>query len=145
MNRLRFIAFLLMERICKGFCISYSRCGRFTLVVLALRSIETHFWQVEREQEIREERSGTGERRAVSRQPYIAEPRFRAQASPCGTVFFGFSISALFHLCPIFIHVSSGGWTKGPLSARFYGNIVSSPHNSNNKERKIKARKQYVL
>jgi hypothetical protein len=29
-------------------------------------------------------------------------------------------------------HVSSGGWTKGPLEAQFHRDIVSPHHNSNN-------------
>jgi hypothetical protein len=32
---------------------------------------------------------------------------------------FSFPLSVSFHRCSIFTHVSSGGWTKGPLEAQF--------------------------
>jgi hypothetical protein len=40
---------------------------------------------------------------------------------------FGFPLSVSFHRCSMFTHVSSGGWTKGPLAAQFSRDIVS-PH-----------------
>jgi hypothetical protein len=43
-----------------------------------------------------------------------------------------FSLSVSFHRCSIFTHVSSGGWTMGPLEAQFYRDIVSLYCNSNN-------------
>jgi hypothetical protein len=42
---------------------------------------------------------------------------------------FGFPLSVSFHCCSIFTHVSVG-WTKGPLEAHFYRDIVSSHRNN---------------
>jgi hypothetical protein len=47
---------------------------------------------------------------------------------------FGFPLSVSFHRCSIFTHISSGGWTKGPLEAQFHRDIVlPHPNNNNNK------------
>jgi hypothetical protein len=41
--------------------------------------------------------------------------------------FFGFIVALLFHLCSIFFHVSSGGWTVGLLVAVFPENCSLTP------------------
>jgi hypothetical protein len=78
---------------------------------------------------------------AVSRWLLTAEFQIRAKVCPCricvvdnvalGQVFpFSFPQSVSFHRCFIFAHVSSGGWTMGPLAAQFHIDIVSPQRNN---------------
>jgi hypothetical protein len=73
-----------------------------------------------------------GRAKAVGFRLFTAEARVRGQVNPCGIYFgqtgtgtgffsesFCFPLSVSFYRCSIFSHVSSGGWTMGPLAAPF--------------------------
>jgi hypothetical protein len=87
-------------------------------------------------------RDGRAIAQAVNGQLLNSKPRFRAQGSPewfvvdkltLGRLYLRvlrFPLSVSFHRCSVFTHVSSGGWTKGPLEAQFHRDTVSPHRNS---------------